>query len=56
MKMDRKLISRQPHEIRYLLKAWNITRKELLEILETIHTTSRGRVEQELKEMGYEKK
>ena len=32
MPTDRKLVSKQEHEIRYLLRKWDINRKELLEI------------------------
>jgi hypothetical protein len=31
-KRDRKLVSKQEHEIKYLLRKWDITREQLLEV------------------------
>ncbi len=52
--MDKKLVSKQEHEIRYLLKKWAITRKELLEIKGK--KRSRKVVEKLLREAGYKTK
>lgn len=52
--MERKLVSKQEHEIKYLLRKWQITRKELLELKGK--KRSRKSIEKALVEAGYKKK
>ncbi len=52
--MDKKLVSKQEHEISYLLRKWAITRAELLE--KKGLKRSRKVVEKLLREAGYKTK
>lgn len=53
-KQDRKLVSKQDHEISYLLRKWGITREQLLEIKGK--KRSRKVIEKLLREKGYKTK
>ena len=53
-KQDGKLVSKQEHEIRYLLRKWSISREKLLEIKGK--KRSRKVIEKLIVEAGYKKK
>lgn len=54
MPTDRKLVSKQEHEIKYLLRKWAITREQLLEVKGK--KRSRKVIEKLLREAGYKTK